>query len=138
MEFYWLVLGTLGTWRLTHLVALEEGPLALFEKLRRRAGPSILGQVLDCFYCLSLWSAAIVALPLAKGALHYIYLCLAFSAGAILLESLAHRGGNPEPVCDAKPVVLGGPLDPVATAPRTSEAREGGRGGFRHAHGFGD
>lgn len=136
MDFYWLVLGTLATWRVTHLIAVEDGPFAVIARLRRLAGDGVLGQMLDCFYCLSLWASALVALPLAQGPLHYFYLCLAFSAGAILLESLAHRRGNPEPVYFEHPA--GGPLGEGNAMLREIRISAEKDGEFRHAHGFGD
>jgi hypothetical protein len=136
MDFYWLALGTLGTWRLTHLIAMEDGPFAVIARLRRLAGDGVLGQMLDCFYCLSLWSAALIAFPLAQSALHYVYLCLALSAGSILLESLAHRHGNPEPVYYEEP--SGGPLGNDDVVLREIEIRDDKRAAYGHAHGFGD
>jgi len=58
-----LTLSALATWRLTHLLAEEDGPADLVLRLRRVAGSSLLGQVMDCFYCTSVW----VALPIAVG-----------------------------------------------------------------------
>ncbi len=136
MDFYWLALATLGTWRVTHLIATEDGPFAVIARLRRLAGDGVLGQMLDCFYCLSLWSAALVALPLAQSALHYVYLCLALSAGSILLESVAHRRGDPDPIYYEAP--QGGLLGNNDVVLREIEIRDDKRGGFRHAHGFGD
>jgi hypothetical protein len=115
---------------------MEDGPFALIARLRRLAGDGVLGQMLDCFYCLSMWSAALIAFPLAKSALHYFYLCLALSAGAILLESLAHRHGNPEPVYYEEPI--GGPLGNSNVVLRQIEIRDAKDGGLSHAHGFGD
>jgi hypothetical protein len=50
-----------ATWRVTHLLVEEDGPADVVLRVRRRAGSSALGQVMDCFYCSSLW----VALPFA-------------------------------------------------------------------------
>ena len=55
------LLAALAVWRITHLLWGEDGPWDCFVRLRRLAGTSIVGQILDCFYCLSLW----VALPFA-------------------------------------------------------------------------
>ncbi len=52
---------TLTTWRVTHLLVEEDGPADVVVRLRRAAGSGPLGQLMDCFYCASLW----VALPLA-------------------------------------------------------------------------
>src|SRR5215472_1205282 len=48
-----LVLAVLAIWRLTHLVAKEDGPWNVFRRLRRM----FPGQLLSCFYCLSVWIA---------------------------------------------------------------------------------
>ncbi len=85
-----LVLTILATWRVTHLLALEDGPWDIIARVRMRLGDSFFGRLLDCFYCLSLWvSALIVGLmwlwrPLAEWPLWW----LACSGGACLLERL--------------------------------------------------
>ncbi len=129
MDFYWLTIGTLATWRLTILLAMEDGPFGLTARLRRFLEDSPFGQVVECSHCLSLWSAAVLAAPLARSLLHYLYLSLAFSAGSILLESLTHREAGAEPASGGKTVVLGGPLEEVKPIRQTL---------YRRAHGFGD
>lgn len=136
MDFYWLALATLGTWRLTHLIATGDGPFGVMERLRRLAGGGVLGQMLDCFYCLSMWSAALVAFPLAQSVLHYVYLSLALSAGSILLECIAHRRGDPSPACEKPPAWDQSRNEDVVL--REIEIRDDQGGVFRHAHGFGD
>ena len=53
MDIYDLVLGTLAVWRITHLLQAEDGPWDVVVRLRRRTGTGFWGQLLDCFYCLS-------------------------------------------------------------------------------------
>lgn len=95
MEYYWLLLGVLAVWRLTHLLQAEDGPADLVVKLRHKAGLGIWARMLDCFHCLSLW----IALPLAwllGGPLgERGLLWLALSAGAILLERLTEQRAPP-------------------------------------------
>jgi Protein of unknown function (DUF1360) len=86
MQFYWLVLGGLATWRLTHLLCLEDGPWDLVVRLRRAVGNGFWGKLLDCFHCLSLWVAAPLAFFIGAIWLERIFLWLALSAFAILLE----------------------------------------------------
>lgn len=86
MRFYWLVVGTLGVWRVTHLLQAEDGPWNLMVWIRRKAGSGFWGRLLDCFYCLSLWLALPFAFMIGEGAKERFCLWLAFSAGAILLE----------------------------------------------------
>jgi hypothetical protein len=92
MKFYQLVLGILVVWRLTHLLSRENGPWDLLAHLRRLAGTGMLGELLACFYCLSLWIAAPLAVILEEGWRARVLLWPALSAGAILLERLAPAG----------------------------------------------
>lgn len=91
MQFYWLALGVLAVWRVTHLVNAEDGPWDLIVRLRRFAGSGIAGQLLDCFYCLSIWIAAPAAYWIGQGKKERWLLWPALSAGAILLERLTAR-----------------------------------------------
>ena len=86
MELYWLMLGVLAVWRVTHMLYGEDGPWNIFLSLRRWVGTSFIGTLLDCFYCLSVWIAVPVGLLLGEGWIEKIFLWLAASAGAILLE----------------------------------------------------
>ncbi len=92
MRFYWLVIGILCVWRITHLLLAEDGPWDIVIRLRRKAGTGFWGSLLDCFYCLSLWMAVPFALLLGGGWKERLLLWLAFSAGAILLERITNRG----------------------------------------------
>jgi hypothetical protein len=83
-----LTIAILATWRLTHLLWGEDGPWNAFASLRRVAGDGFWGGVLDCFYCLSLWIAAPIALWMGGRWLECALLWLALSSGAILLERL--------------------------------------------------
>jgi hypothetical protein len=91
MQFYWLVLGVLAVWRITHLLNAEDGPWDLLVKLRRLAGNGVFGSLLDCFYCLSLWVAAPLAWLLGDAWKLRLLLWPALSGGAILLEKLTSR-----------------------------------------------
>jgi len=88
MSFYYLMLGVLGVWRITHLLQAEDGPWDLVVRLRRATGARTWARVLDCFHCLSLWIAAPFAILLGTDVLEILLLWLALSAAAILLESL--------------------------------------------------
>ena len=71
MDSLWFkfVLALLATWRVTHLISREDGPGDVLVKLRVRAGTGVLGQVMDCFNCLSLWIAAPFAFLVGRSAL---------------------------------------------------------------------
>ena len=97
MRFYWLALGTLAVWRVTHLLSAEDGPWDLVVWMRRKAGIGFWANLLDCFYCLSLWIAAPFAFFIGSGIKERLCLWLAFSAGAIILN----RATSDEP---ARPI----------------------------------
>lgn len=97
MDVYRFLLGTLAVWRLTHLLQAEDGPWDLVIHLRRRAGAGFWGQLLDCFYCLSVWVAAPFALYLGETLPQQFLLWLALSAGAILLERTTDQGQGSTP-----------------------------------------
>lgn len=54
-EFVWLLLTVLAVWRLTALVAYEDGPFGVFTAVRRGLVRIGLGRLVGCFYCLSIW-----------------------------------------------------------------------------------
>jgi hypothetical protein len=84
-------LSILAVWRLCHLIAKEDGPFHIVARLRHRAGSGFAGQLLDCFYCLSLWIAAPFALWTASGTFEQIATWLALSGAACLLERAGER-----------------------------------------------
>jgi hypothetical protein len=94
MAFYWLTLGLLGVWRISHLFHAEDGPWDWFVLLRRRAGSGFLGRLLDCFYCLSIWVAAPFSLLLGVTWKERLLLWPALSGGAILLERVTASRGD--------------------------------------------
>lgn len=100
MRFYWLVLGVLAVWRLTHLLQAEDGPWDAVARLRRAAGLGFWGRLLDCFYCLSLWTAAPLAVAIGQGPAERLLLWPALSAGAILLERMTRREDLPAPYAE--------------------------------------
>jgi hypothetical protein len=95
--FYRLVLGCLGVWRITHLLAAEDGPWDLIVRLRRTAGSGFWGKLMDCFECLSLWVAAPFAAVLGSSWLERGLFWLSFSAVTILLEKSTRQRSGPTP-----------------------------------------
>jgi hypothetical protein len=81
-----LVLAVLATWRVTHLLASEDGPADLIFRFRALLGQSPAGKLMDCFNCLSLWIAAPAALFVSMKPLEWFFSWLALSGGACLLE----------------------------------------------------
>jgi len=86
-----LVLAVLATWRVTHLLASEDGPADIIVRFRVLLGQSFAGKLMDCFNCLSLWIAAPAALFVSRGFLEWIVCWLAVSGTACLLERLGQQ-----------------------------------------------
>ena len=97
MSPYWFILGVLSVWRITHLLNAEDGPWDLLARLRRLAGIGFSGQLLDCFYCLTLWIAIPFALLIGQGWKEQLLLWPALSAGASLLERGTSREADAPP-----------------------------------------
>src|SRR5260370_38680452 len=91
------VLAVLATWRVTHLLANEDGPADIIFRLRRRVGEGWIGSLMDCFNCLSLWIAAPAALIVSTTPLTWAVSWLALSGGAGLVERVGRPGGKGAP-----------------------------------------
>ena len=78
----------LATWRLTHLLAKEDGPFEVVFRMRKSLGDSLFGKLMDCFYCLSLWISVPFALYGGHAWVDRLLLWLALSGAACLLERI--------------------------------------------------
>lgn len=85
------VLAVLATWRVTHLLASEDGPAGLIVRFRALLGRSVAGKLMDCFNCLSIWIAAPAALFVSLKPLEWLFCWLALSGGACLLERMVNE-----------------------------------------------
>jgi hypothetical protein len=79
-------IAVLATWRVTHLLAEEDGPGDVVVRLRARLGEHALGGLMDCFACLSFWVAAPASLYVVRSGRDFLPVTLALSAAACLLE----------------------------------------------------
>ena len=89
MTMYWFAIGALGVWRITHLLNAEDGPGGAMVHVRRIAADGVWGDLLDCFYCLSLWVAMPFALILTRDWGKRPLVWLALSGAASLFERTA-------------------------------------------------
>jgi hypothetical protein len=93
------VFAVLACWRVAHLLASEDGPGDIVIRIRTRLGRSFGGRLMDCFYCLSIWVAAPLALFVSTKPVEAVVVWLAVSGGACLLE----RVGQPAVVMERLP-----------------------------------
>ena len=99
---FWIrfVLASLATWRVTHLLAQEDGPADLIVRFRARLGNGLAGSLMDCFQCLSLWIAAPAALFVTRHLLDWMFTWLALSGAACLLERLGQEPVEIQPMSE--------------------------------------
>ncbi|HUY15364.1 MAG TPA: hypothetical protein VMX16_17310 [Terriglobia bacterium] len=90
---FWIrfVLAVLATWRVSHLLASEDGPADFIVRFRARLGHGLAGKLMDCFNCLSLWIAAPAALFVSRKPLDWLLTWLALSGAACLLDRLGQE-----------------------------------------------
>lgn len=91
MNIAFLITIILFVWRLSHLISYENGPFNIILKIRESIGNGIIGKLMDCFYCLSIWISFIPAFAFGEGFFQKLLLCFAFSGGAIILEKLTNK-----------------------------------------------
>ncbi len=92
MKFYWLALGALAVWRITHMLHAEDGPWAIFARLQELVARGFWYELLGCFYCLSVWIAAPFAAWLGDTWKERLLLWPALSAASIVIERLSAPG----------------------------------------------
>lgn len=80
------VLAVLAVWRITWLLAREDGPWDVVRALRMRLAGSMPGRLLSCFYCLSVWVALPFGWFVGTTLTEVVVAWWAISGAAILLE----------------------------------------------------
>jgi hypothetical protein len=85
------VVGCLAVWRVTHLVAEEDGPGGVVATIRARVGARALGPLMDCFFCLSIWLAAPFAVWLARDIASGVVTWLGLSGAACIIQMATGR-----------------------------------------------
>lgn len=97
LDWYWLAIAGLATFRLALLVSKEDGPAWIFRKIRRLPPPkSSAKEGLACPWCVSVWAAALMVLLLANKDswvwVTFVLHWLAISALAIIVNQQWTKG----------------------------------------------
>ena len=81
------VLAGLATWRLSFLLAREDGPGRVFARLREKSGSGLLGELAGCVKCLGMWIALPFTLFVHEGGwAEFIVIWLALGAVPALID----------------------------------------------------
>lgn len=93
LSWFGLALGSLATFRLSHLMAKERGPLAIFERFRNAmpGGRGSMKEWVSCIWCFSLTASAAVCLVFWMSGLtlsweYWILHWLSFSSISLLVN----------------------------------------------------
>lgn len=102
ISWFPFLLAVFATWRVSYLLASEDGPGDVVFHLRKSLAQSFFGRLMDCFGCISLWVAFPFAFFVTTQPLEFFVVWLALSGGAMLLERLRPQPmmvqPNPEPL----------------------------------------
>jgi len=121
-----IVLAVLATWRVTHLLASEDGPADLIVRFRVWLGNHPIGKLMDCFECLSLWIAAPAALFVSREPVDWLFIWLALSGAACLLQRAVQEPAIIQPIPDTtKGEFNDGMLRPETSGARARPAESG-------------
>ena len=102
-----LVVGTLITWRVSHLLVVEAGPGRILTRLREAVDATPLAGVLDCFGCTSIWVGVAAGIAVGGRDARVVDVALgglAMSGAAFLLQKLTterEAGWLSEPEVDS-------------------------------------
>src|SRR4029077_12287536 len=96
------VMAVVATWRVTHLLAREDGPADLVVRFRARLGHGMAGKLMDCFECLSLWVAMPIAFFVSRRPVDLLLIWLALSGAACLLERIGREPVLIQPIARAE------------------------------------
>lgn len=78
-------------WRLSAMLVNEAGPFEVFERLRYKARDTMLGALLECVWCTSVWVSALLLILAEYAPGRYAIYVLAGSAGAIIIHVVVER-----------------------------------------------
>lgn len=85
-DVFHFVLAALATWRISFLLAREEGPWRVMVQLRRAAGDGVVSRLLKCVKCVSLWVAVPLAFFVGGNWIELAVVWLALSGVASLID----------------------------------------------------
>jgi len=91
MQWLTFVMGILAVWRISYLLSQEDGPFDIIIRIRKQIGSGFFGNLLDCFYCISIWVSIPFAYLLCEGWLDGIITLFALSGAASLLFNFSEK-----------------------------------------------
>jgi len=78
----------LACWRFSVMLVRETGPFEVFEWIRHKTRNTMLGDLLSCVHCTSIWVSAGLLVAIHSEAGQWVVIWLALSAVTILYEKV--------------------------------------------------
>lgn len=94
MDILSFILIAFAIWRITYLFSHEDGPFDIIIKLRMQLGQGFFGNLLDCFYCLSIWTAIPFAIWKADSFENFLLFWFSLSGAVCILQKIIEKS-NP-------------------------------------------
>ena len=85
-QVFRFVIAAFATWRISFLLAREDGPWQILVRLRQAGGKGVFGQLLRCVKCTSLWVAVPFAFFVGGTWIELAVVWLALSGVASLID----------------------------------------------------
>jgi hypothetical protein len=85
---------TLAAYRVSHLVTRESGPWRCFDRMREylwNRGFLTLYELVNCFFCFSLWVCLVPAVFLAPTVKDFFVLWLSIGGAVLIMDKLTNR-----------------------------------------------
>lgn len=88
-----LALAIFAVYRLSHMIALEEGPMGLFAFIQEKTSKQSnwFERGMNCVLCLSWWIAAVPSLFLAKSGVQFILYWFGIAGAVLVLHKWINR-----------------------------------------------
>jgi hypothetical protein len=80
-----ILLTSIVLWRVCYFIVVENGPFDLMYRFRKKFSFVLLGNVFECFYCMSFWISWGVSIYMYDGASTVFFNCLLLSGVVSLL-----------------------------------------------------
>jgi hypothetical protein len=91
MNLVELTIGGLAVYRVSHMIAFEDGPGDIIALMREGAGANRIGKLMDCPFCVSVWAALPVSMLFSNTVNELILNWLALSGASVVIERLTRK-----------------------------------------------
>ena len=87
----YFALSVLAVYRVSHMIANEDGPFDVFVFIREKAGQrNWIGRGLNCVLCISVWLSIIPAIAMTRSAEFVLY-WFAIAGGVLVIHKYFNR-----------------------------------------------